>query len=78
MVKAALSENSHRTAAAILVGPAHAADRLLGDDGGAAYVGVAGDAAHHLDVDDAGADGVPLQRRLLLRGARPELARSAR
>src|SRR5439155_27214666 len=41
-----------------LLGPAHAADRLLGDDGGAAFVGVAGEAAHHLGVDNSGADGV--------------------
>jgi hypothetical protein len=37
---------------------AHPADRLLGDDGGTAFVGVAGEPAHHLGVDDAGADGV--------------------
>jgi hypothetical protein len=30
----------------------------LGDDAGAAFVGVAGEAAHHRGVDDAGADGV--------------------
>src|SRR4051812_10671299 len=36
----------------------HAADGLLGDDRGAAFVGVAGEAAHHLGVDDAGADRV--------------------
>jgi hypothetical protein len=41
-----------------LLGEAHAADGLLGDDCGAAFVGVAGEAAHHLGVDDAGADRV--------------------
>jgi hypothetical protein len=30
----------------------------LGDDGGTAFVGVAGKPAHHLGVDDTGADGV--------------------
>jgi hypothetical protein len=37
-----------------LLGPAHAADRLLGNDGGAAFVGLAGEAAHHRGVDDPG------------------------
>src|SRR3954466_4716158 len=41
-----------------LLGAADAADRLLADDRGAALVGVAGEAPHHLRVDDAGADGV--------------------
>jgi hypothetical protein len=41
-----------------LGGLAHAADRLLCDDGCAAFFGVAGEAAHHLGVDDAGTDGV--------------------
>jgi hypothetical protein len=58
MVNAASSEQSHKPAAAILVGLAHSADRLLSDDGCTAFVGVAGEAAHHLGVDDAGADGV--------------------
>ena len=40
------------------VGLAHSADLLLGDDGGTAFVGVAGEAAHHLGLDDAGADRV--------------------
>src|SRR3954465_15015196 len=35
-----------------LLGAAHAADRLLGNDGGAAFIAVAGEAAHHLGVDD--------------------------
>src|SRR4051812_17705459 len=37
---------------------AHASDRLLGDDGGAACLGVAGKAAHHFSVDDAESHGV--------------------
>src|SRR3954454_2529774 len=41
-----------------LLWPAHAADGLLGDDGGAAFFSAAGEAAHHLGVDDAGADRV--------------------
>ena len=37
-----------------LLRTAHTADGLLGDDGSAAFVGVAGEAAHHLGVDDPG------------------------
>src|SRR2546427_179709 len=39
-----------------LLGTTHPADRLLGDHRGAAFVSAAGEAAHHLGIDDARAD----------------------